>query len=403
MNYNYSVEPRQMIKTSAPEHPLELGRWHEKHGRLNEALSCFERAVLETSQEDPSSADHAQSAQCRIEYGRISAKLNRFLEAEDAFIQALRYGENYAISALIEWGALLHNRGWKDAEIYSRLTEEISQTGLSSACLGHALYHIGAYTEAELCFNNMEYDRLCTGMLHVRCLVSNNRISGALGLIGMLKDIFHSELNSSPNEYSLICLVHFLCQWRHEGRMPFLPATLEDRLKLAETAVTMGMTEEAERILDTEGSTGEYALIHMLHTRGYIEQAGERLSRLQDNPVDLYDPYGPRVQFIAAERLYDQSKYETAADLFKELRLLEPGWTEPRFGEAACYLHSALLSLSARMERVNCPESIKHDAAEYLSSIHAAIHIVESTKWHTSWTTGQLRRSGGARRKPQLN
>lgn len=403
MNFNYSVEPRQMIETTAPEHPLELGRWHEKHGRLDEALSCFERAVLETSQEDPSSADHAQSAQSRIEYGRMSAKLNRFREAEDAFIQALRFGESYAVSALIEWGALLHSRGWKDAEIYSRLAGEMSQTGLPSACLGHALYIIGAYTEAGLCLSTMEYDRLCTGMLHVRCLVADNRIREALGLIGMLKDKFQNVLDSSPDEYSVICLVHFLCQWRHDGRMPFLPATAEDRMKLAETAVTMGMTDEAERILNTEGLTGEYALIYLLYTKGYIDQAGERLSRILDAPVDLYDPYGPRVQFIAAERLYDQGKYESAADLFKELRQVQPGWTEPRFGEAACYLHSALFSLSERMERVDCPEMVKQDASEYISSIHAAIHIVESTKWHTSWTPGQLRRGGGSVRRTQLN
>lgn len=402
MNFNYSIEPRQIMETVPPEHPLELGRWHEKHGRLDEALSCFERAMLESAQGDPAS-DIAKSATSRIEFGRLSARLNRFREAEEAFIQALRFGESHALTALIEWGALLYRTGWKDAEIYSRLAAAAHHNGLSAVCLGHALYNIGAYKEAAMCFSTIEYERLCNGMLHVRCLVADNRIPESLDLIGDLKNKFQSVLVSDPEEYAVISLVQFLCRWRDNGRMPFLPATQEDRLKLAETAVAMGMTDEAEKILDTEGITGEYALIDLLHHNGYIELAGERLNRLKEEPVELSNPYGPRVQFITAERMYDEGNYEPAADLFKELRLLQPGWTEPRFGEAACYLHSVLLSLLARVERIDSPESVKQNALEYTAGVHAAIHIVESTRWHTSWTPGQLRRNEGSRRGKPLN
>lgn len=402
MRYVFNSEPEQYSEVP-PTQPLELGKWHEKRGRFDEALSCFKQAAIETSLPSRESNDPGHSAQSWIEYGRLSARLNKYAEADKAFGHALRFGLNYAAASLREWASLMHRKGWSDRDIFNRLSAEASAHGIPPKCLGSALYEIGAYTEAALCFTMANYDDMQSGTLHVCCLVANSRLDEAINLIAELKHQFAPWNWSWNEEQSFISLAHFLCKWKIEGHLPFLPTCMEDRLKLAETAVSLGMIPEAEIILSQEGTSGEYILIHLLYAEGYLCKAEERLSRMEDLPIDLSVSYGARLQFITAERLYDRGQYERASALFQDLRLSKPDDTASRFGEAACYLQSALLSLSARIERLDCTETVKQQALEYMKSIHAALHIVESTQWHTSWTPAQLRRESGSCHAMLLN
>ena len=75
--------------------------------------------------------------------------------------------------------------------------------------------------------------------------------------------------------------------------------------------------------------------------------------------------------------------------MLEQLRLASPGNTEARFGEAACYLQSALISLSARLEENYSSVSARKEIELYLDNINAALHVVESTNWHTAWTPAQ--------------
>ena len=377
--------------TEPPTQDFELAKWHENRGHFEEALKCFKQSAMASVYVSNSSkADAERSAISWIEYGRINVRLNKYEEAAQSFKHALSFGKNHTLDVLVEWASLLYKKGLSDSEIFNQLRFEISAHSISPIILGRALNEIGAYKEAILCFNMAEYTDFQTGICHACCLINDGRHDEAMNLLVRLNHTYASTDWTWDEE--AISLAMFLCKWRLSGSLPYLPASDHDRFKLAGVAISFGMLAEAEYILSTEGVIGEYALIHLLYSEGYIELADKRIKHQLPLPISYTQPYSAELAFIAAERLYDTGDYERASVLFESLRLSHPEHTSARFAEAACYLQSALLSLSTRLVQIDSPDMIKQQAMEYMESINAALHIVENTKWHTSWTPAQQRR-----------
>ncbi|UNK20418.1 hypothetical protein MNQ98_10565 [Paenibacillus sp. N3/727] len=387
--------------TEPPTQAYELGKWHQNRGHFEEALTCFKQAAMAASYTTPT--DMERSALSWIEYGRLNAKLNKCNEAAESFKHALCFGMPYAAKSLNEWALLLHQEGICDRDIFNRLLFELSSHSICTTVLGCALREIGAYTEAALCFNMTEYTDTQTGIIHAHCLINDDRLDEAMNLLVSLNNKCALEDSTQDVHRDLISITMFLCKWRLSGSLPYLPAYDDDRYKLAEVAVSLGMLAEADFILSTEGTAGEYALIHMLYSEGYTTLAGTRISCLPEIQVNHTHPYLNELQFITAERLYDLGDYERASVIFENLRLSQPEHTASRFGEAACYLQSSLLSLSSRMARIDSPDTVKEQAMEYMHSINAALHIVENTHWHTIWSPAQRRRENGIGRSTTLN
>lgn len=391
MRHLINREPGQ--NTEPPTQDFELAKWHENRGHFEEALKCFKQSAMDAVYvSNSSTADLERSARSWIEYGRINVRLNKYEEAAQSFKHALSFGKYHTLDALVEWASLLYKQGLSDSEIFNRLIFEISSHSISPIVLGRALKEIGAYKEAVLCFNMAEYADSQTGICHACCLINDRRLDEAMNLLVRLNHACASSDWTWDEEDTYISLAMFLCKWRLSGSLPYLPASDQDRFKLAGVAISFGMLAEAEYILSTEGVTGEYALIYMLYSEGYIELADTRIKRQLSLPLSYTQPYSSELTFVAAERLYDTGDYEKASVIFESLRLSQPEHTSARFAEAACYLQSALLSLSSRMVRIDSPDMIKQQSMEYMERINAALHIVENTKWHTSWTPAQQRR-----------
>lgn len=402
MRHLINREPEH--NTEPPTQDYELGKWHESRGHFEEALKCFKQGAINAIQVNPSSpTEKIGPALSWIEYGRLSARMNKCDEAATSFRQALCFGAPYTSSSLKEWAMMLHRQGVSDDDILNRLLPELSPHSIPPSILGNALTEIGAYKEAVYCYSMAEYTDIPSGIKHVRCLINDGRLNEALGLLTRLNKESTALNRTWDDDRSFINLAIFLCKWRLSGSLPYLPATNVDRNQLAAAALSVGMVTEADYMLTSEGDSGKHALICMLYAEGYIDLVESRLKQLIDIKMIDSSSYGSELQFIAAERLYDQGEFDRASEMFESLRLSQPEHTNARFGEAACYLQSALLSLSSRMTRIESTKTVKEQALEYMQSIHAALHIVENTKWHTSWTPAQKRRRYGLDQSSVLN
>lgn len=391
MRHLINREPEH--NTEPPTQDYELGKWHESRGHFEEALKCFKQGAINAIQVNPSSpTDKIGPALSWIEYGRLSARMNKYDEAATSFRQALCFGAPYTSSSLEEWALMLHRQGVSDDDVLNRLMAELSPHSIPPSILGNALTEIGAYKEAVHCFNMAEYKDIPSGIKHVRCLINDGRLNEALSLLTHLNNECKSRNWTWDDNRSFINFAIFLCKWRLSGSLPYLPASDDDRSQLAAAALSVGMVAEADYMLASEDDSGKHALICMLYSEGYIDLVESQLKQMIDIPTIDSRSYGTELQFIAAERLYDQGDYDKASEMFENLRLSQPDHTNARFGEAACYLQSALLSLSSRMTRIESSKTVKQQAMEYMQSINAALHIVENTKWHTSWSPAQRRR-----------
>lgn len=404
MRHLLNREPEH--QTESLTQVYELGKWHESRGHLEEALKCFKQGAVPAKLVNTSAGTPQTQKELAlnwIEYGRLSARLNNYEEAERSFRQALCFGMPYTATALKEWALLLHRQGISDSNIFSQLSKELSSYSIAPSVFGCILTEIGAYKEAVISFNMSEYTDTQSGIDHVRCLIIDGQLNEAMDLLIYLNHKRTPFDWKWDEQYEFISLATFLCKWRLSGSLPYLPASEDDRLKLARAALSVGMISEAEFIVSSEGELGEHALIYFLYSEGYIALAETRLQQLPDLTQIQLSPYGTKVQFIAAERLYDLHEYEKASKMFENIRLSQSEHTNARFGEAACYLQSALLSLSSRVNRINCSRTIKEQAMEYMNSINAALHIVENTNWHTTWTPAQRRRQHGIGQTSLLN
>ncbi|WP_054957186.1 tetratricopeptide repeat protein [Paenibacillus dakarensis] len=382
-----------------PKHPFELGKWHESRGHFEEALECFKQGAINAIPSDSSSgSDNQNSALSWIEYGRLSTKLNKFEEASSSFRQALTFGLPYTSLALAEWTAMLYKQGLQDSDIFHILIEELPSHFISPSVLGCALTNIGAYKEAIQCFNMTKFIDNKSAMMHARCLINEGNLHEAVEMLNRLNHTFNPLDWLSDEDRSIIQHTLLLCEWRISGSRPNLKSSGYNLSKLARAALNLGMVAEAENILSSEGVAGEHTLIFLLYSEGYIDLAITWLCQLSDSEAKSSE-----LQFIEAEQLYDEGNYEKASALFEKIRLAQPEHTNARFGEAACYLQSALLSLSSRITRIDTQASVKQQAIEYMKGINAALHIVENTKWHTVWTLEQQRRRSTIKQTTLLN
>lgn len=390
--------------TEPPSEDYELGKWHESRGHFEEALKYFKQGAINAIQVNPSSPTEKNgSALSWIEYGRLSARMNKCDEATTSFRQALCFGVPYTSSSLREWAIMLHKQGVNDEDILTRLLAELSTHSIPPSELGNALTEIGAYKEAVHCFNMAEYNDTESGIKHARCLINDGRLNEALTLLTRLQ--YECTILHWPSEGDRCFINHtiFLCNWRLSGTLPYLPPSDSERIQIAKAALSVGMVTEADYMLSMEGDLEKHNLICMLYTEGYIDLVDSLLKQIVELPRINSTSYSNQLHFIAAERLYDQREYDKASAIFENLRLSQAEHTNARFGEAACYLHSALLSLSSRMTRIESTRTVKEQSLEYMHSINAALHIVENTKWHTSWTPAQKRRKYGLDQSSILN
>ncbi|AWP28461.1 tetratricopeptide repeat protein [Paenibacillus sp. Cedars] len=392
--------------TNPPSTDYERGKWYKRRGYLDKALESFKEAA----KSDPT--DNTRSGWKEIdlswlEYGLLSMRMRAFHKSEEAFKTVLHHAGTYAQEALNHWAALLLLQGTTDEVIYEQLLAETNRFPASHAMVGRSLYYIGAYPFASLCFANQENLNPDTCIPYVSCLIMTDQLPEAIELID---SYLHGSKNSQGEqacpraaERNHLARIRQLCEWKWEGRAPDRFIIMSELLELAHTAISLGMVSVAEELLADCSDHTDYALICFLYYEGYRGLAVSKINQLEALPLQEHGSYSMNVCFIAAESLYDQGKYDEAASLLEQLRRSYPEHTETRFGEAACYLQSALISLSSRLEEQYPSEPARKEIEQYMDSIHAALHVVESTNWHTTWSPAQRRIEGNSLTMSFLN
>lgn len=392
--------------TNPPSTEYERGKWYKRRGYLDKALESFKEAA----QSDPT--DNTNSGWKEIdlswlEYGQLSMRMRAFHKSEEAFKTVLHHAGTYAQEALNHWAALLLLQGASDQAIYDRLLVETSRFPASHTMVGRSLCYIGAYPFASLCFANQDSLNPDTCIQYVSCLIITGQLPEAIQFIdSCLHDFNNSqEEHSAPRaaERSHLIRVRQLCEWKWKGTAPDRFIIMSEVLELARTAISLGMISVAEELLTDSSDHAYYALICFLYYEGYRGLAITKINQLEALPLQEHGSYSMNVCYIAAESLYDQGKYDEAASLLERLRRSYPEHTEARFGEAACYLQSALISLSSRLEEQYASEPARKEIEQYMDSINAALHVVESTNWHTTWSPAQKRVEGNSSPMSFLN
>lgn len=381
--------------TSPPSTIYERGKWYERRGYLEEALVSFREAALSSplNRDQGAQTDWKDSDLIWLEYGLLSMRLRSFQDAERAFRTVLSKKGVYAQEALNHWAALLHAQGSADPDIYASLAREVEGCPNSEAMLGKALNYIGSYSFAAECFSRL--DRLSHEQWHmyICSLIRSEHISEALQL--MRRGYNSAERGEGRKELTDRMrkqrIIQLLCERKLNHTQLEASLSLTERIEWADIAVSLGMIDAAEELLSEYGDHAYYALICLLYQEGYKSLAAAKIHALEELPLQDPGVYSTDLIFVAAERLYDQGSYEESAELFAQLRSHRPSFAAARFGEAACYLQSTLISLSGRLERVYASAEARTEIEAYLGKINAALHVVESTGWHTSWSPAQQR------------
>ncbi|MGG3311858.1 tetratricopeptide repeat protein [Paenibacillus lautus] len=381
--------------TNPPSTEYERGKWYKRRGYLEKALKSFKEAAQSTPT-DMASSRWKEVDLSWLEYGLLSMRMRSFGKSEEAFRTVVQHSGTYVQEALNQWAALLHMQGISDQTIGERLLDETRNFQSSNIMVGRSLFYIGAYPHAAHCFAKQGSLYPDTCIQYVTCLVMTGQVSDAMQFIdSYLRDLTH-HLRELPRpktvEGAQLARIRQLCEWNLNNSIPDRFIVMSETLELARAAVSLNMISIAEHLLTNSGDHAYYALICFLYDEGYRGLAISKLNQLEALPLQQQDSHSLKVCFIAAENLYDQGRYDEAASLLEQLRLAYPGRTEIRFGEAACYLQSALISLSARLEEQYASATARKEIEQYLDNINAALHVVENTNWHTTWSPAQKRR-----------
>ncbi|GAB6929895.1 hypothetical protein JCM10914A_38780 [Paenibacillus sp. JCM 10914] len=375
-----------------PSSKYELAKWYERRGYLTEALESYKDAALSVSCNADAGTPWEEAELSWLEYGAVSIRMRSYDAAEEAYRTVLQHAGSYAQEALQRWAELLYMLGNKDHVIYSRLLLEIKQYSSRSLSVGLALYHIGSYTLAAHCFAREDRLGQTAHIQHVSCLIINKRLQPALELI----DQYTADAYATDSDWSqeLLLPLHRmrqLCKWRLYGTAPDAATSHDEAIALAEAAVSLGMLQEAEELLADRGEEAAYALICILYLEGYRSLAVSKMDMLEEIPLQGSGPHGIKLCLLISEHLYDQQKYTEAAQVLDQIRQIHPELTAARFGEAACHLQSAMLSLSNRLSSHYRIAPTREVLEQYMAKISTALHIVESTNWHTTWSPAQKR------------
>ncbi|MBT2760799.1 tetratricopeptide repeat protein [Paenibacillus sp. ISL-20] len=381
--------------TNPPSTEYERGKWYKRRGYLEKALRSFKEAA-QSAPTDKTSSGWKEVDLSWLEYGLLSMRMRSFGKSEEAFRTVVQHSGTYVQEALNQWAALLHMQGISDQTIGERLLDETRNFPSSNIMVGRSLFYIGAYTYAAHCFAKQGSLYPDTCIQYVTCLIMTGQVLEALPFIdSYLRDLTH-HLRELPRprtfEGAQLARIRQLCEWNIKNSIPDRFIVMSETLELARAAVSLNMISIAEHLLTNSGDHAYYALICFLYDEGHRGLAISKLNQLEALPLQEQDSHSLKVCFIAAENLYDQGRYDEAASLLEQLRLAYPGRTEIRFGEAACYLQSALISLSARLEEQYASATARKEIEQYLDNINAALHVVENTNWHTSWSPAQKRR-----------
>ncbi|MUG64932.1 tetratricopeptide repeat protein [Paenibacillus campinasensis] len=368
----------------------ERGQWYERRGLLKEALESYRAATSRSPDVERSTGQ--DTALIWLQYGKLSMRLRSFSNSESAYAHVVQSSNAYAQHALNQWAALLLTQGLSDPEISKHLSGRISGLAASPEMIGCAMFYIGAYREAAECFRGC-LDSLgpSGGIMYAKALIRLQQTSEALRLLEQLENRQVPSGSSNMNAWQQdLRHLQLLCQWKLAGNSQST-LTLTDPLELAKTAVSVGLIPEAEWLLSLNGIDAGYALICLLYNEGYITEAVSHIEMLGQLPIGDAGIYSEKLCVIAAEVLYDQGKYEEASSQFQQIRQAWPSCTAARFGEAACHLQSALLSLSRRLETSFSSPKLQQEIMEHIDNIVAALNLVDSSGWHTSWTPSQKR------------
>ncbi|MFG1733447.1 tetratricopeptide repeat protein [Paenibacillus sp. 843] len=381
--------------TNPPSTEYERGKWYKRRGYLEKALRSF-REAAQSAPTDKTSSGWKEVDLSWLEYGLLSMRMRSFDKSEEAFRTVVQHSGTYVQEALNQWAALLHMQGISDQTICERLLNETRSFPSSNMMVGRSLFYIGAYPYAAHCFAEQGSLYPDTCIQYVTCLIMTGQVSEAMQFIdSYLRDLAHHprELpRPRTSGVAQLARIRQVCEWNISHSIPDRFIAMSETLELARAAVSFNMISIAEHLLTHSGDHAYYALICFLYDEGYRGLAISKLNQLEALPLLEQDSNSIKVCVIAAEHLYDQGRYDEAASLLEQLRLAHPGRTEIRFGEAACYLQSALISLSARLEEQYSSATARKEIEQYLDNINAALHVVENTNWHTTWSPAQKRR-----------
>lgn len=377
-----------------PSNLYERGKWYKRRGYLEQALESF-KAAAHTTSTDKGSREWKEVDPSWLEYGLLSMRMRLFSKSEDAFRIVVQHAGTYAQEALNQWAALLFMRGISDHLICERLLNETRNYNTAPSMVGKAMFYIGAYRYASLCFAKHKVILPDFSVQYAASLVMTGQIAEALKFIDYYIHEHYGDPTKRPtagtSEAIQLSRIGKLCRWSLTDTIPDRFIFKSEALELARTAISLNMVHIAEGLLTEQDTSDYYALICILYYEGYRDLAISKMDQLEALPLDDHDSFSKKLCFIAAENLYIHRKYHEAASLFEQLRLADPLHEETRFGEAACYLQMTLISLSSRLEAQFTSASASQEIKSHMNNVIAALHIVESTNWRTTWSPAQDR------------
>ncbi|MGG3282491.1 tetratricopeptide repeat protein [Paenibacillus solani] len=377
-----------------PSNHYERGKWYKRRGYLEQALESF-KAAAHTTSTDIESREWKEVDPSWLEYGLLSMRMRLFAKSEEAFRIVVQHSGTYAQEALNQWAALLLMKGMPDQLICERLLDETRNYNTAPSMVGKSMFYIGAYRYASLCFAKQKriYSDSC--IQNAASMVMTGQIAEALQFIDHYLHEHHGDPIKRPNartsEAIQLSRIGKLCKWSLADSIPDRFIFKSEALELARMAVSLNMVPIAEALLPEQDTSAYYALICFLYYEGYRDLAISKMGQLEALPLDGRDTFSKKLCFIAAENLYIHRKYHEAASLFEQLRLADPLHEETRFGEAACYLQTTLISLSSRLEAQYTSASASQEIKSHMNNVNTALHIVESTNWRTIWSPAQDR------------
>ncbi|KOR88674.1 hypothetical protein [Paenibacillus solani] len=372
-----------------PSNLYERGKWYKRRGYLEQALESF-KAATHTTSTDKGSQEWKEVDPSWLEYGLLSMRMRLFAKSEEAFRVVVQHSGTYAQEALNQWAALLLMKGMPDHLICERLLDETRNYNMVPSMVGKSMFYIGAYCYASLCFAKHKVIHPECSIQYAASLVMTGQIAEALQFIDRYGDPIKRP-SEGTSEAIQLSRIGKLCRWSLTDSIPDRFIFKSETLELARTAISLNMVPIAEGLLPEQDTSAYYALICFLYYEGYRDLAISKMDQLEVLPLDGQDSFSKKLCFIAAENLYIHRKYHEAASLFEQLRLSDPLHEETRFGEAACYLQSTLISLSSRLEAQYASASASQEIKSHMNNVNAALHIVESTNWRTTWSPAQDR------------
>lgn len=161
------------------------------------------------------------------------------------------------------------------------------------------------------------------------------------------------------------------------------PQNLAKVVQLIQNSVVKGRIRFAIKLAGQSDIHLLSALVLSLYQEGYTALAKKRIVLIDPETLSKPSPPFLQLSYIWAEMCYDERRYAEAAAIFEAIAEQSGDLAAARFGAASCYLQQAMQNLRRRMEIYHPLEAEKIKICKYLEDFNQALHIIQTSGWHT--------------------